>query len=192
MIIERGKHDAEARFSDDRRHRYLLRRNLGERPLEELIAYRTCVFAMLNPSTADAFKLDPTVKRCVTFATNWGYDVLEVVNLFALRSPHPSDLYAARPADRGTFGPNDSHILTRCANADLVIAAWGNHGHDRRLSTYGGRLESTRGEYVREMLELEGVELYHLGLSKSGAPLHPLARGKSRIPYDRKIQRWAA
>ena len=51
---------SEAVFSVDRTRRYLLVR------LWESVAPMTWI--MLNPSTADAFKADPTIKRCMTFA----------------------------------------------------------------------------------------------------------------------------
>jgi hypothetical protein len=44
------------------------------------------VFILLNPSTADAFKDDPTVKKCISFAKHWNFGSLEIVNLFAYRS----------------------------------------------------------------------------------------------------------
>ena len=49
---------------------------------------------MLNPSTADEVKFDPTIKRCYTYAKDWGYGKLMVCNLFALRSTYPQALYS--------------------------------------------------------------------------------------------------
>ena len=45
----------------------------------------TCLFLMLNPSTANESKLDPTVTRCKGFAQRWAYRTLWVCNLFAVR-----------------------------------------------------------------------------------------------------------
>ena len=116
---------------------------------EELIRV---VFVMLNPSTADAFKLDRTVARCVKFAALWGADVLEVVNLFALRSPYPEDLYAAAKAclDTGASMTNDDAIREVCTmrNVKHVVAAWGSHG-----------ALNARAEFVAELLRREGVKL---------------------------------
>jgi hypothetical protein len=131
------------------------------------------VFVMLNPSTADAFKVDPTVLRCVKFAQSWGGDVLEVVNLFAFRSPYPADLYHV--ADRGDGPANDAQIVAACTGAVKVIAAWGAHPITQLGFT-------PRHDQVRRLLARAGVQLHHLGLTADGAPKHPLARGKHRIP----------
>ena len=82
-------------------------------------------FVMLNPSTADAEKFDPTVRRCFGYACDWGFGSMEVVNLFALRSTYPKVL--AKAAD--PVGPeNDVVILKAVKESDLVVAAWGIHG----------------------------------------------------------------
>src|SRR5207237_5457574 len=67
-----------ASFSRDRRYRYRLwRRWDAARPV--------VAFVMVNPSTADAGRDDPTIRRCIGFARSWGYGRLEVVDLFAYR-----------------------------------------------------------------------------------------------------------
>jgi hypothetical protein len=50
-------------------------------------------FIMMNPSTADAFNDDATIRKCVGFAKAWGFGRIRVVNLFALRSREPLDLF---------------------------------------------------------------------------------------------------
>ncbi|WP_239508926.1 DUF1643 domain-containing protein, partial [Stenotrophomonas maltophilia] len=49
----------------------------------------SCMFVMLNPSTADADLDDPTIRRCVGFAKALKFDQLSVVNLFAYRATKP-------------------------------------------------------------------------------------------------------
>lgn len=51
---------ATAEFSPDRVYRYALTRRWSDWP--------PAVFIMLNPSTADAFVEDPTIRRCLGFA----------------------------------------------------------------------------------------------------------------------------
>ena len=52
----------------------------------------TAVFIGLNPSTADATQDDPTIRRCVGFARQWGFDWLFMGNLYAYRSTDPKPL----------------------------------------------------------------------------------------------------
>jgi hypothetical protein len=155
-----------ARFSDDMTKRYRLARSLTHSELEvvdnAVVAERRVVFLMLNPSTADAFVLDPTIKRCRSFALAWGADVLEVVNLYAVRSTDPRKLREPG-VDLGIDEIADEEIWFACRDADLVIAAWGNHGW----------IEA-RGNIVRDRLASAGIQLHHLGLTKEDRPKHPL------------------
>lgn len=154
-----------ARFSDDMTMRYRLARSLDGRPLiyPRNRSDNRAVFLMLNPSTADAFALDPTIRRCVSFAKAWSACVLEVVNIFALRSTDPGELYKRRWGSRGDSTENDREILESCTGAIRVVAGWGKHG-----------ALDQRGDTVRSMLEAWGVELSHLGRNKDGSPKHPL------------------
>ena len=87
-------------------YRYLLTRRWGTVP--------AMVWIMLNPSTADAFAEDPTIRRCLIFAHREGCGGLTVVNLFALRSTDPKAL--TRHPD--PVGPaNDTFIRGHCAPA---------------------------------------------------------------------------
>lgn len=138
-------------------------------------------FVMLNPSTATAFRLDPTVAKCIKFAELWDADVIEVVNLFAYRSTYPEDLRRRQRALLNIVGPeNDSAILEACAGAERVVAAWGIHG-----------AIGERGSYVAGMLYNAGVKLEALGRSAlDGSPCHPLARGKRHIALNTEPQPW--
>jgi hypothetical protein len=192
MIDEyNDNHTGWARFSDDRVMRYRLARCLS--PGMSMIIHGDdiwathspdvtpirVVFLMLNPSTADAFKLDPTVNECRKRALALGAQMLEVVNLFALRSPYPADLKKRSHGSRGDDAEADREILHACCGASMVIAAWGNHG-----------ALDHRAKVVREMLREHGVALHHLGTTQVGYPKHPLARGKHRIPGDLMPQEW--
>jgi hypothetical protein len=131
--------------------RYLLERDLGE-------GEGTLNFVMLNPSTADAVRNDPTVTRCIGFARRWGFRRLLVTNLFALRSPVPRALRAAGDP----VGPeNDAYILRAARRADRVLCAWGTHG-------------PLRNREAEVLALLRDVPLEHLGLTRSGQPRHPL------------------
>src|SRR5947199_273854 len=73
--------------------RYLRKRQWG--PLTVGKKPALLGFLMLNPSTADAAKDDPTIRRCIGFGKQLDYDGIIVANLFAYRSPHPEMLKTA-------------------------------------------------------------------------------------------------
>jgi hypothetical protein len=124
------------------------------------------VFIMLNPSTADEQKLDPTLTRCWRWTIAWGFDEMVIVNLFAYRTPHPAVLFAAG-APIGSA--NDLHIDRECERAGKIIVAWGTHAHGTQRA-------------ADVLARLSGRPLFCLGRTKAGAPIHPMARGKSRVP----------
>jgi len=145
-------------FSECRTWRYRLARRW-------LFGRGRLLFVMLNPSTADELRNDPTVERCERRARAAGFQALEVCNVFAFRSTDPADMMAARDP----VGPdNDRHILEAAAGADLIVCAWGTYGR------YLGR-----GDAVRRMLEQAGHKLHALRLTAAGDPAHPLY-----LPYD--------
>lgn len=142
--------DATAVISRCGLYRYHLTRKWGRGPYALLI--------MLNPSTADAMQDDPTIRRCISFAKREGCGALVVVNLFAFRSPSPADMKAA---DDPVGPENDRYIRSAVAGAKgPIIAAWGAHG------SYRGRDKAVRA--------LVDAPMVCLGLTKAGAPRHPL------------------
>jgi hypothetical protein len=143
---------AGAQFSRCRKWRYLLWRRWTEGPV--------AIFLMLNPSTADEVKLDPSCTRARNYAEQWKFGALVVTNLFGWRATDPDDMKAARdPVGRG----NDAAILAAARSAGLVVCAWGNHG-----------LHQDRAQRVLAHLKKAGVNLHILRLNGCGQPAHPL------------------
>jgi len=140
-------------FSGCRRWRYLLwRRWDAARPAAN--------FLMLNPSTADERRLDPSCTRARNYAERWGYGALIVTNLFGWRATDPGDMKAARdPVGRG----NDAAILRAAHASAMVVCAWGNHG------THRGRAEQVLG-----FLASRKIPLHVLRMTGAGEPAHPL------------------
>ena len=99
-VLYKEFRSATATFSPCRKYRYTLGRIWNEKA-------PTACWILLNPSTADERQLDPTLRRCVGFSRAWGFGSMVVVNIFAFRSPYPSNMYAALDP----VGPkNDQHI----------------------------------------------------------------------------------
>lgn len=147
---------ASATFSPDRTYRYALTRtwSTGQPP---------AVFIMLNPSTADAFIQDPTIRRCVGFARLWGCGGLLVCNLFALRSTDPNGLYTHTDP---VGADNNAVIADRLTSTDPsspIIAAWGAHG-----------VYLDRDREVTALIQDSNRPLLCLGETKAGQPRHPL------------------
>src|SRR5712671_7466730 len=101
------KNESGAQFSRCRRWRYLLWRRWDE-------AKPAANFLMLNPSTADEVKLDPSCTRARNYAEKWGYGALIVTNLFAWRATDPKDmLHVKKPVGED----NDAAILRAAREA---------------------------------------------------------------------------
>ncbi|MCX4232077.1 DUF1643 domain-containing protein [Streptomyces ortus] len=140
-------------LSDCDRYRYLLGREWADGP--------TAVFVMLNPSTADALRDDPTIRRCIGYARSWGCGALMVANLYAWRATDPNELWCA--AD--PVGPdNDAHLYAAATIAaeskGPLVGAWG---------------VNARLDRIAAVLALPGMDrLTALAVTKAGQPRHPL------------------
>jgi hypothetical protein len=161
---------SEAVFNEARTHRYLLIRRWQT-------VGRTLTMVMLNPSTATATTDDPTIRRCVSLAKREGCAALTVVNLFGLRTPHPSHLRKFRDA---VGERNDEFIDRHCVPGRRVIAAWGAWGW----------LQDRAPEVVAR-LTAAGVDLRCLGTTRAGQPLHPLYLPAS-VGIRPYVPEWAA
>lgn len=107
-----------AEFSPCRTWRYSLYREWNQQ--RALIT-----FVLLNPSTADAAKDDPTNRRGIGYASQWGYGSCCFVNLFAYRTPYPGEMRLAEDP----IGPqNNDYIMKWVRQSAKIILAWGNHG----------------------------------------------------------------
>lgn len=148
LPIERG-----ATLSPCRTYRYRLWRTW--QPSAGFVCW-----VMLNPSTADETRDDPTIRRCINFARAWGYGGIEVVNLFALRATNWMRLYG----HVDPIGPeNDRVVLDRAEASSRLVVAWGQHGD-----------HWNRGTQIAKTLATQGRRLECLGHTKDGQPRHPL------------------
>ncbi len=128
---------------------------------------RVC-FVLLNPSTADATRDDPTLRRCIGFARSWGAcGSVEIVNLFAYRTADPAMLRkAAHPV-----GPdNDTYLKNAARRASRIVLGWGARG-------------TLLGRDLAVLELLAAYPLYCLRLTRERHPEHPLY-----IPGDTTLQ----
>lgn len=153
----------EARFSPCRRYRYSLKIVDGSLLNDR---ERLVMFIGLNPSTADEFVDDPTVRRCRAYARAWGYNGIIMTNLFAFRATDPDEMMAyEEPVGEESTALLYLDIAAECAHAH-PIAAWGIHGAHR-----------DRADEIKAILNLDCLRL-----NKDGSPCHPLYLPKTLTP----------
>lgn len=156
-----------ARISDCGQYRYLLTRNIPARYWGTGDDAREVVFVMLNPSTADASVDDPTIRRCIGYAMDWGRTVLTVANLYALRSTDPKAIWS----HPDPVGPENDMVLLDLAQANRdIVCAWGSNAKPERVERFS------------ELAEMAGTRLMCLGTTKGGDPRHPLYLRKDASP----------
>jgi hypothetical protein len=143
-----------AEISDCGKYRWWLQRRWAPGPI--------VTFVMLNPSTADAVRDDPTIRKCIRFAKLWGFSALAVRNLFAWRATDPRDLAAAiaRGDDVAGGDRGDAELLA-AKSAGLIVAA------------YGGRCEAkARAKWFIEHTAPKPI--WAIDYNLDGSPTHPL------------------
>jgi hypothetical protein len=167
-----------ATLSTCKTYRWTLTRDWGD-------GKRIC-WVMLNPSTADHNVDDQTILRCIHFTRFWGYSGFTVVNLYPYRSPSPAKCKAwatdARLANsvKKALRQNAAVVVEHSRDASMVIAAWGGNVWDPEW----------RESIVESLLTGACSEIYCLETTDGGAPKHPMARGKHRVPNDQQPELW--
>lgn len=162
---------ATAHISPCARYRYRLGRRWGKgAPL---------LFIMLNPSTANAYIDDPTIRRCKGFANSHGFNAIDVVNLYSFRTPSPDELMLVHAHYRN--GPeSDQHIIEALDTAGLVCCAWGSRVHQI------DRMGLGRVGQILDWIRVAKKPPHALGFDKQGTPRHPLM-----LPKECKLVEWS-
>lgn len=132
-------------------------------------------FIMLNPSTADERRNDPTIQRCIEFARAWQFGSVEVVNLFAYRTTDARELIRV---EEPVGEENDRFIDKAIEGCSTIVVSWGTKG----------RLLGRDRQVLQLLVGKQNV--YCLGVTKDGHPRHPLyVRGDTRlVPFRITMQ----
>lgn len=152
----------ETIFSPCRRYRYTLWRRVPVTfNFEERDGRRNALQVIgLNPSTADEKVNDPTVRRCIDFASRWGFSWMCMTNLFGYRATDPRDMQK----QKDPFGDDNFTLVQKVAEeCDMILCAWGAHPRMCGID-----------KIMLDMLEPQKEKFRHLGLTKNGKPRHPL------------------
>lgn len=140
----------KAIFSKCGKYRYFLERDWGTDKTNAVL------FICLNPSIADDKRDDPTIRRCINFAKDWGYERLQIANIFAYVHTNPKVLSKVMRS----LPVNYDWIKLMIKDANKVVVAWGANP----LVEIPKELEN--------LLKAKGAMC--LGKNKNGSPKHPL------------------
>lgn len=124
----------------------------------------------LNPSTADAEKLDPTTRNIDAIAGNNGYDGWVLVNLYPLRRSKPADLELIENTEIFWY---NLHLIKYLLDRDQfrikdAWLAWGDE-IDTAKRPY---LKQAAG-YLYKSLLLHDLNYYSIGRTRRANPRHP-------------------
>ena len=114
------------------------------------------MFIGLNPSTANAEKDDPTIRRVKTIAKNLGYGGVFMLNCFPYVSTDPTYL-----DDFGKDEENEMWLLDIAGYCSETVFAWGNFP----IVVKAGKLTKMCGMFPNAKA---------LHINKNGSPKHPL------------------
>lgn len=146
-------------FSEDRKHRFALHRVWD-------LSLSTIMFVGLNPSTANGNDDDPTIRKVVKFAKDWGWGGVTMVNCFSFVSTDPNGLDTKDMLER-----NDIVIKQEGDKAAIIIFAWGN---------WDVVVENSRDIALTQMFPHAKC----LIKNKNGSPRHPLYVPGNTVPID--------
>lgn len=167
-VVHQGTPESSAVISPCGLYRYRLDRTVA--PSGPVYA-----FFGINPSTADALKNDATVRKWTGFVKRWGGSRFVVGNVFAYRSKDVKVLAAVEDPYGDEIG---DHITDILCEADILVPCWGSTDKVPPQLRDGF-------DVLLDTLLCSGQPVMHFGLTKGGAPKHPLMLG-----YDTPLQEW--
>jgi len=126
------------------------------------------LYFLLNPSTADAYEDDNTIKSCARLAKENGFGGIRVVNLFAIRATKPENL-VGEPKHKLIGEEWEKHITSSMENSHTIALGWGNSVKELK-----GIRDFKREQEVAEFLDSNGYEYFCFELTQKFCPKHPL------------------
>jgi hypothetical protein len=113
------------------------------------------MFIGLNPSTAGTSNDDPTIKRVISFAKQWEYGGVFMLNLFTIISADPKILINCPDKEFKA----DYFLRIYSSFVDRIVFCWGNFKESKE-----------RAQAVIKMFP----DAYCLKKNNDGSPRHPL------------------
>ena len=158
MQTDKATVKTEAVFSDDRKHRFLLRKEWEPKKPKATII-------MTNPSTADMLTMDYTTLYIMNNIVRLDFGSIDIVNLVSkmtIKLDVPSDIKPKPNAENIDF------IIKSAEKSDKVIIAWGKLGENNK------KVRDAQ-DYLIERLKPFKDKLCVIASETGGSGFHPLA-----------------
>jgi hypothetical protein len=150
---------SEAVFSDDRKHRLLLRKEWDKDK-------KSAMVIMINPNTADTFNMDMTTMLVLNNLYQFDFGSVNIVNLYTRIMPKLSLRFLS---DEDLIDEEADKVLRQYAKmSDVIIIAWGSVGNNSQ------RVRDRQAE-ILAMLSAQKDRVYQIGL-QGCHPLTPTVR----------------
>jgi len=123
------------------------------------------LYVLLNPSTADENKEDPTLRRLIQFTMSNDYGGFYLANVYSLIATSPKEVYQSEKRNHPDHKKRVNSVFSKITT---VVYAW-----DGKEST---------PLWLKEFQ----IAPYCFGQNKNGTPKHPLylPKGTRLIPYE--------
>ena len=158
MLTEKAILKTETVFSEDRRHRYLLRKEWDTKKPRATIV-------MTNPSSADLMTMDYTTLYIINNVVRLDFGSVDIVNMV---SKITTRLDVKNDIDSKADRENIDFIVKSADKADKVIIAWGKLGENNK------KVRELQ-ESLLETLSPFKEKLYIIASNNGEDGFHPLA-----------------
>jgi hypothetical protein len=158
MLIEKATMKTETIFSDDQKHRYLLRKEWNvKKPKATII--------MTNPSIADILMMDYTTLYIINNLVRLDFGAVDIVNLI---SKPTIKIHVKEDLDEVLDSVNLNYIVMSADKSDKVVIAWGKLGENNK------RVRDLQNELLQH-LEPFKEKLCEISDENGRSGFHPLA-----------------
>lgn len=156
--IEKTTIKTEAIFSDDKKHRFNLKKEWDKTKEKALVI-------MKSASDVNGITLDHTTIHVVNNLAKLDFGTVEIMNLFTEINTR---ITADSLKDKEMLQENNNYIIKAAVKADKIIIAWGRCGNNNKSI-------KTREVEVLKLLEKQKGKIYQIADEQGREGFHPLA-----------------
>lgn len=157
MITEKSVMKTEVKFSDDKNHRYLLRKEWDNKKKRAMVI-------MVNPSSANDISMDFTTLYTINNLQKLDYGSVDIVNIY----PKVTNKLKLTEINSDELSTNDQLISEIAEKVDSIIIAWGKRGSNSK------KIEE-RQKKILDNLSAYKDKVYIISDTNGNVGFHPLA-----------------